>query len=746
MVIKKESLKPLDTNEDIAATMEQTEQVSSKLQGFPLWMMEGILGVVLSLIFYQAYITFGNHRMTGTFVFYPVLMFTFAMMFLIHKGYYTKSKLKLTWMVGEFALLLFVNNYICEQLSRSEEPSYLFGYLIFCGTLLLTFYTCSEIPRVVGIYQRCSYICNVLLLFLMSFFSFLMVELSMGQSIFAIDHSYWTFNLLIYLGMYGILYILTFRIKWTVILGIIVTTILGMANGYVVMFRGSPILPADLYLLKTALEVGGNYNFIPSTEMMIGLTLLVILLSFLVQMREKPKSFKKRMVGRGVGLVLFVIFSIVGVQKFEEVASTKLYMVNLWQPVRTYQRYGSAYGFGLNLVAMQVKEPEGYSEQKVGEILKNYTSDSVLSDSEEAPNVIVILDEAFSDLSVISSFETNEDYMPYYNSLSENTIKGYAYSSVVGGRTANSEYELLTGNTIGFLPAGTVPFQQYINGKTANMTSAFKQMQYQTIALHAYSRNTYRREIVYPLLGFEQYFASESFESPEYVRYYISDESDFNKIIELYENRDKSQPFYLYNVTMQNHSSYNTGLMETTIQLTGETKYEDVEEYLSCIRKTDEAMKGLLTYFKNQETPTYILFVGDHQPNFDSGFFEMLFGKKESELTTEELQKRYAVPFLIWSNQSLESKTVEAISMNYLASYFMKEANLPLTAYNKYLLDLYSKYPVVNVNGYLDSEGNWKDTSGFQQVKELQEYNMLVYHSVMNKSQSVIEKYQLKNQ
>ena len=34
--------------------------------------------------------------------------------------------------------------------------------------------------------------------------------------------------------------------------------------------------------------------------------------------------------------------------------------------------------------------------------------------------------------------------------------------SVLGGNTANTEFEFLTGSTIGFLPQGSVAYQQYV--------------------------------------------------------------------------------------------------------------------------------------------------------------------------------------------------------------------------------------------------------------------------------------------
>ena len=143
-------------------------------------------------------------------------------------------------------------------------------------------------------------------------------------------------------------------------------------------------------------------------------------------------------------------------------------------------------------------------------------------------------------------------------------------------------------------------------------------------------------------------------ENPDKLRGYITDEADFKKVIQFYEERDKTKPFYLFNVTMQNHSSYDTGKMEYNIKVEGDTEYKDAEEYLSCISRTDEAIKTLIDYFSNVEEETDIIFYGDHQPNLYSGFFEDLLGGEIQDGSVSKLLIRYKVTFFIWSNKELE--------------------------------------------------------------------------------------------
>ena len=50
--------------------------------------------------------------------------------------------------------------------------------------------------------------------------------------------------------------------------------------------------------------------------------------------------------------------------------------------------------------------------------------------TKQTPNVIAVMNESFSDLSVLGDFKTNQDYMPFYHSLKKNTIKGNMYRCV----------------------------------------------------------------------------------------------------------------------------------------------------------------------------------------------------------------------------------------------------------------------------------------------------------------------------
>ena len=60
------------------------------------------------------------------------------------------------------------------------------------------------------------------------------------------------------------------------------------------------------------------------------------------------------------------------------------------------------------------------------------------------------MNESFADLTMLEPFMDSNIYMPYYNTLTNNTVKGTVLVSTAGGGTANTEYEFLTRNSMAF--------------------------------------------------------------------------------------------------------------------------------------------------------------------------------------------------------------------------------------------------------------------------------------------------------
>ena len=397
-----------------------------------------------------------------------------------------------------------------------------------------------------------------------------------------------------------------------------------------------------------------------------------------------------------------------------------------------------------------VGESEGSAAESVSTVMESESQllesgDDFVGNgsSSEQPNIIVIMNEAFSDLSVLGDFETNEDYMPFIRSLKEDTVRGNLFVSVKGGNTANTEFEFLTGDTMAFLPQGSVAYQQYIHEEKPTLTSWLGSLGYETAALHPFNASGWDRDEVYPYFGFDTALFYPDFTHRELLRTYVSDKSAFAQLIDVFEAKEEGQPIFAFEVTMQNHGGYYndydnfTPEIELGFEPESAKEKHYTEQYLSLVKKSDEAFEELVNYFKAQDEKTIVVFFGDHQPTDIIAEPILEYHKKQDDDSLKTQQERYIVPFVIWANYDIEEQEIERLSPNYLASLVLDVAGLPKTGYQEYLLDLSQRLPVITANIYIDAQGNYYNSSDNPYAKDIEEYQSLQYYHLFEKDQSL---------
>lgn len=530
--------------------------------------------------------------------------------------------------------------------------------------------------------------------------------------------------------------------KATFLISCIFMFIIGIANYFVISFRGYGIVFMDFYAVKTAATVAGEYSYKIDAYFIAGCLagaaqLAILFIVFRLERKkqiQKPYNyFKKSSIAASfAGIAVCILFIVwINFDAFFFKGISKI----TWDHNIGINDYGYLLYFLSNAEKTEIDKPAGYSVKKVDEILSAYEkSDKSSKDSTDSknPNIIMIMNESFSDLRVLGDMDTDKGVMSFYDSLSENTIKGYAQSSVYGGYTANSEFEFLTGCSKVFLPGN--PYLQYMDGYLPSIISNIKAQEgySEAIAIHPYNPSGYNRNRVYPLLYFDKFLSADDFKNPLLVRDYISDLSDYKKIEELYEQKEKGTSLCVFNVTMQNHNPYNnTGYkFEEDIKVTSFNSDMQTEQYLSLMKMSDDALKQLVTYFKNVDEPVIIILFGDHQPHLSDSFYTHMMGKEPLQFTQEDTMKKYQVPFLIWANYDIPEMFIEKASINYLSSIFLSVAGLKMSNFNRYLLDLYKKLPAISAVGSYDSskklhEAEEKDSEYASLMKE---YEMIQYN------------------
>lgn len=520
--------------------------------------------------------------------------------------------------------------------------------------------------------------------------------------------------------------------------------IYGLANYFVLNFRSVPIQPWDLLSIGTAASVAGNYDYTLDRQALLVVLgfLFLLTLEFFCRFTLKKGTWKLRLPMAATLVVMLGAFGLMF--HSDEIVEQKLRLYNkLFTPTTISYKNGTALAFVMELRYLSVDKPAGYNADTAAQELAALEEESMSepamagagSDEGEFPNIIVIMDEAFSDPAILGDFTVNQDYMPFVHSLlegAENTVSGWLNVSVLGGNTANTEFEYLTGNTMAFLPQGSIPYQQYIKGETPSLASHLAGLGYQTVAMHPYNASGWDRDTVYPAMGFSEMYFLPDFDNAAKVRNYVSDQSDFEKIVEIYENKGDN-PLFLFNVTMQNHSSYTESFDNFDPQIEVEGGSQTLNNYLSLLSLSDAALGELISYFEEQEEDTIIVFFGDHQTT--NSVIEPILkqnGKSSSTLTEEEQADRYKVPFFIWANFDIEEETGVETSVNYLGAKTLLAAGVPMDGYFTYLSVFSETVPVISANHVTLADGTF--TNADDQSELLSDYKGYQYYRLFDYS------------
>ena len=556
----------------------------------------------------------------------------------------------------------------------------------------------------------------------------------------------WRFllNLFIYMVIWFVLYTIINRAQYASMVLLLLVFAATIANYYVWQFRGCPILATDIQSAKTAMNVAANFSYSLDLTGVWGVVYIITFTSMLLSLKGyKGAGIKRRAVmlllsAAALFLFDFIFFS-------SDFVKDRGIKAEVWHPQVRYAKNGTALSFVLSWSYTRVEVPKGYSAKKAYAAMEGYESDEASGDEaskEHMPNVIAIMNESLGDFSYDGNIELTEDYLPFIHSLAEDTIKGKLYVSIEGANTANSEFEFLTGNTMAFLPYRCIPYNLYINDETAAMTQNMKASGYAgNNAYHPYLFSGWNRTNVYPLMGFENFYADRYYYehgNDKLVRNYISDESDFQQIIDDYETAAKTKgdaPFYLFNVTMQNHGGYDgkRGYVDTKIRITSDNlESDEAEQFINLAKLSDEAFEKLVNYFKNVDEPTLIVMFGDHQPPVENTFYSDLIGKDVANLPVEKQANWYATPYVIWANYDIEEQELD-MSANYLSSYVMQLAGMKLTGYNKYLLDLQKELPVISAVCYQGTDGVFHEIDEKSEYTDkIEEYKLIQYNNLFD--------------
>lgn len=511
--------------------------------------------------------------------------------------------------------------------------------------------------------------------------------------------------------------------------------VLGLAQYFVITFKTMPIQPGDISAIPTAVSVSGGYDYALSAFCLYGMALAVVAAA-LCQLAgifrpvepARAKGEKRSAAARGrlVANLLVGVAMLAGLTAHVTLIDyyhTLSVQVYTWRPLESYYTEGFLPCFVSATQTIIPSKPKGYDEDDAKKLVEKYAarydkSDAATSEGraaaeqqfdDEKPTVITIMNETFSDLSIYQNLHTDYQGPQFFKSLSDTLQRGTLYVSAYGGGTANTEFEYLTGDSMAFLGSGVYPYTIYDMQNQENLAAQFKKLGYATTAMHPNHGSNWNRSNVYSQFGFDTFLTINDFQDAEKLRGMVTDRATYDKILDLLNSN--SDPQFIFDVTMQNHSGYDTGLLpadkEQHYTIDG-VNDPNVDEYLSLIQESDEALKYFVGQLEKLDRKVVLVFFGDHQPFFPDRYNEAWFQGEDAGLHAERL---WQTDYIIWANYDVAGRDqVSAnvpLSTNYLGSSLMELIGAPLTDYEKAHLSLREAMPAINATGFADKSMQW---------------------------------------
>lgn len=554
-----------------------------------------------------------------------------------------------------------------------------------------------------------SYIDHALSLYNNSFLELFGTKSVTIYSLFVHGLAGYAVEFFVIVGLYFLLRAVCVPRRISAFVSVIPTILLSLTDYFVLQFRGTELTPSDILGARTAMNVVSNYKFpflIPFILVYAPLLLYAISL-WNIKGTKTPSKPRLKTSLVYLGITLFTVVTLlVSVNSISKTHKTE-YLSN--NPSRMN---GFITNFALQIKNLRLSKPEGYNKADF-ENIYDVPSMEISPDT----NIIIIMNESLTDMSIYNDLTGScDDTLPYLRSMSDspNARVGYAYSSVFGGNTCNSEFEFLTGISTAGLPLGSVPYSMYLNKPVYSLPRYLSELGYSTTALHPYFSTGWNRTTAYPSLGFDdmKFLNDFNYDDADIIRGasgisestgFMSDECAYRNIIDMAESADPSVPQFYFLVSIQNHGGYSPDQekLPVTDYVSGTANDPELNTYLTNVDRSDKALEMLLNTLSTSDKKYVVLIFGDHQPAL-----QML--QQENDNSSPNARK-WMVPYLLWTNYDMPSSLVGGnteTSLNYLSIDVLNAAGISLSPYYEVINDTRTYIPIINASGYYSNTTN----------------------------------------
>ena len=505
-----------------------------------------------------------------------------------------------------------------------------------------------------------------------------------------------------------------------------------LANLVKCNIRREPLYPRDLNLLREAGEAVSSYHIdLPMKKIAAVLFLALVLFAMgllLVRWSRRPiglrGGFRWGSCGLSVVAAVILIFTLFHSRGIY----TSFTGTDFFNPLAAYNGLGFTYSFCHYLTTNSIDKPEGFDKEEA----IAWDEEETASVAGKPVNVVIVMSETFTDMTDDDAFTYSEEDDPiaFYHSMvaRDDVLSGHLVVMNLGGGTANTEFDVMTGIQTDSLSRATSVAYRTMDHNIDSIFRLYGAAGYRTSYIHPGNRWFYNRNHVMPWFGVQSTTFLEDLTDAKFLGDYVSDETTTELLINQFEKdtADGSLVFN-YTTTIQNHMNYTLDkygrdydLPPLQCRVTDDLPEENriqLEVYIEGLRYADASLERMVGYFETCGEPVLFVFFGDHLPFLgeDNLGFRILGMEGEDKEYDFSL---YEPPFFIWANEEAKDvldweKTVESVDLSStFSACYLGAAIAEITGLSdnspwcQYINTLRREYPVVWENEFMTRDGS----------------------------------------
>ena len=533
---------------------------------------------------------------------------------------------------------------------------------------------------------------------------------------------------------------------------------LSIANRMKIEVRDEPVFPRDFALLKEVGQIVGDYDLrfpVGAIAIVVAGTLILALLGAFIGCKPFPIAKLRGLPGSLLGTAASV--AVLAGLIVTVYASNDLYnsfrVSNAYYVPSVFNELGFPYCFCHQFTTYPVDKPDGYSRSEV----EQWENEAVAPVGQgKDVNVIMVMNEAFSDISDYSIFHWEEDPLPSLHALQTDphAITGRMAAPSFAGGTANTEFDVMTGMQTNALSKTTTSSMRVVNRNQDSLFRVFGADDYRTSYIHCGDDWFYNRENVLRWFGAEQTMFIDQMAAPEMKGRWVTDDYMAGLIEAEFEAAmAEGRQLFNYTTTIQNHMSYTADKygadyvypsIDVSVPLS-DAVTSMLEVYIEGARDADAMLGRLVEYFSHRNEPVVLVFFGANLPYLGDNqlaYTEMGMTQEEnwSGLTS------YETPFVIWANDSAaeeldwEAAVKQLALPEHLSAAFLGASVLELTnrteetPWFRFLCQLRREVPVVQKNFCLLGDGTATETPDEALSAEILQWRQWSYYKLQQKN------------